>query len=129
MQCGGVSYVWCGTIRRLEIWMSKYNYGSMTSGRIAGTLVVIAVFCVLTIFFFPAMQGPYSVVHGPVTALLSIRAAAGLRMAIVRAGLSVVRSCLSFARLALVLLSSTAVSIVEFATASLPPGCDVILRC
>lgn len=75
----------------------------MYSGRIERSLVVptvVTVLCVLTIFFFPAMQGPYSVVHGPVTALLSARAADGLRVTIVQAGLKPVRSRLSFARLA-----------------------------
>jgi len=41
----------------------------MISGRIGSELAVMAVFCVLMIFLFPAMQGPYSVVNGPVTAL------------------------------------------------------------
>lgn len=99
----------------------------MTSGRIEGTLVAIAVLCVLTIFFFPTIQGPYSVVHGPVTALLSVRAAAALRTAIVRAGLNAVRSCLSFARLAL-LMSGMVIPILIFA-ASPDPGSDLILRC
>ena len=32
-------------------------------------LGLLAVFCVLSIFFFPAQQGPYPAIHGPVTAL------------------------------------------------------------
>lgn len=32
-------------------------------------LALLAVLCILSIFFFPAHQGPYSVIHGPVTAL------------------------------------------------------------
>ncbi len=59
---------------------------TMNWGRIAYILAVLAVFCVLAVFFFHAIQGPYSAVHGPVTALLSARAAAGLRTAIVFAG-------------------------------------------
>lgn len=58
----------------------------MNWGRIAYLLAVLAVFCVLAVFFFHAIEGPYSAVHGPVTALLSARAAAGLRTAIVFAG-------------------------------------------
>ena len=61
----------------------------MILGRMIYALAFIAVFCVLTVFFFHAMEGPYSVVHGPVTALLSARAALGMRMAIVQAGLGV----------------------------------------
>ncbi len=60
----------------------------MTLGRIACALAVLAALCVLTTFFFPAMQGPYSAVHGPVTALLAARAAGGLRTAISHAGLN-----------------------------------------
>jgi len=36
-------------------------------------LSVLAILCVLSIFLFPAVQGPYSAVHGPVTALQSVR--------------------------------------------------------
>jgi hypothetical protein len=72
----------------------------MASGRTGRVVAVLAVLGVLGIFFFPAMQGPYPAVHGPVSALLSVRAAAGLRLAIARAGLDAVRNCLGFARLA-----------------------------
>jgi hypothetical protein len=54
----------------------------MNSGRIGCELAMVAVFCVLMIFLFPAMQGPYSVVNGPVTALQAARAALRLRIAI-----------------------------------------------
>jgi hypothetical protein len=60
----------------------------MTSGRIGGELVVLSIFCVLTIFFFPVVQGPYPAVNGPVTALQAARAAARLRLAIVQSALS-----------------------------------------
>gem|GEM_PF-1777607 len=103
----------------------------MSSGRIAGTLAGIAVISVLAIFLFPATQGPYSVVHGPVTALLSVRAAVGLRTAIVRAGLGVVRSCLSFACLAPFSFSLrwTALPGAEIAANSLAAGINPTLRC
>ena len=61
---------------------------SSTRRGIAYALVLIAIFCVLAVFFFPTLEGPYSAVNGPVTALLSARAAAGLRSAIVCAGLT-----------------------------------------
>jgi hypothetical protein len=54
----------------------------------AGELAVLAVLCVLTIFLSPAVQGPYSVVHGPVTALQAARAALSVQIAIVQAALS-----------------------------------------
>ena len=32
-------------------------------------VVLLATLCVLSIFFFPAQEGPYAVTHGPVTEL------------------------------------------------------------
>jgi len=61
----------------------------MTLGRITYAVALVAVVCVLTVFFFHTIEGPYSAVKGPVTALLSARAALGVRMAIVQAGLGV----------------------------------------
>lgn len=66
----------------------------MISGRIGCELAVVAVLCVLTIFLFPSMQGPYSVVHGPATALLAARAAARLRISVVRSALNSLGKCL-----------------------------------
>jgi hypothetical protein len=60
----------------------------MTPGRIGWELAATAILCVLTVFLFPAIEGPYSVVHGPVTALQSARAAARVRMAIVHGALN-----------------------------------------
>ncbi|MFZ1919404.1 MAG: hypothetical protein WAU58_17665 [Terriglobales bacterium] len=60
----------------------------MISGRIGCELAVVAAFCVLSIFLFPCVQGPYSTVHGPVTALQAVRAAARLRLAILAAALT-----------------------------------------
>ena len=54
----------------------------MTFNRIASLLALLAVVCVLAVFFCHSLQGPYSAVHGPVTALLSVRAATGVRLAI-----------------------------------------------
>jgi hypothetical protein len=60
----------------------------MISGRIRCELAVVAALCVVMIFLFPSMQGSYSMVHGPVTALLAARAAARLRIAIVQSALN-----------------------------------------
>lgn len=57
----------------------------MTFHRIASLLALIAVVCVLAVFFCHSIHGPYSAVHGPVTALLSVRAASGVRLTIVHA--------------------------------------------
>ena len=62
----------------------------MTHARLACAFAAFSILCVLMIFLFPAMQGPYSAVHGPVTALLSMKAAASLRIGIVVAGLGAI---------------------------------------
>ena len=87
----------------------------------------MAVLSVLAIFFFPSMQGPYSVVHGPVTALLSLRAATMVRNAIVKAGQSVKESCARFSS-GLPLWTAQAVSATEL-PASLSLASGSVLRC
>jgi hypothetical protein len=62
----------------------------MILSRIGWELAVLAVLCVAAIFFFPAMQGPYSAVNGPVTALQSAQAAVRVRVGIVQAALSLI---------------------------------------
>ncbi len=60
----------------------------MISGRIGFELALLTVLCVLTIFLFPAMQGPYPVVNGPATAFLAARSALRVQIAIVQAALN-----------------------------------------
>jgi hypothetical protein len=100
----------------------------MTPGRIACALAVLAVFCVLAIFFIPGHDGPYPAVHGPVTALLSIRAAARLRV-IIRAGVRAVQNCAGRASLALVRLSPTSSLSAEFPLTIPLTGRLSVLRC
>jgi hypothetical protein len=97
----------------------------MISGRIGSELAVIAVFCVLMIFLFPSVQGSYSMVHGPVTALLAARAAVRLRIAIVQGALNSVGNYLVSS---LVVLSWMSLPPAEFQSISLPEY-NTILRC
>ena len=98
----------------------------MISGHIGCELAVLTVLCVLMIFFFPLMQGPYSVVHGPVTALQAARAAARLRINIVQGALN---SLGNFLISPLVTLSSwMLLSQAEFRSVSVPEY-NTILRC
>lgn len=46
-------------------------------------LVVLATVCVLSIFFFPAHQGPYTVTHGPVTEVRGLLPPVSLFLALV----------------------------------------------
>lgn len=100
----------------------------MTLGRFASVFALVSVLCVLTVFLFPALQGPYSAVHGPVTAFQSARAAAGVRTAIVRAGLKAIycfrRERLAFAPALWIPFYSLG-SRVDIASA----GADPIIRC
>jgi hypothetical protein len=57
---------------------------AITLGRIVLCAGVLATLSVLIVFIHPAMQGPYSAVHGPVTAFQANRAAARLQTAIAR---------------------------------------------
>jgi hypothetical protein len=101
----------------------------MTLGRIACAFAVFSVLCVLSIFLFPAMNGPYPAVHGPVTALLSIRAAARLRLAMVLAGLGAICGSLYFLTPSSLTFFRAEIAgyQLESGTLALAPGC--ILRC
>ncbi len=93
----------------------------MISSRIGCELAVLTVLCVLMIFFFPVMQGPYSVVHGPVTALQAARGAAHLRTG----AFNSLGNCLISP---LAVLSWMSLPAAEFQLISLPEH-NSILRC
>ncbi len=97
----------------------------MLSGRITCELAVVAVLCVLMIFLFPSVQGSYSMVHGPVTALLAARAAVRLRMAIVQGALKSLGTRLISPQ---VVLSWISLPTAEFQLLSVPRY-NSILRC
>jgi hypothetical protein len=42
--------------------------------RLGYEIAVLAALCILAIFLFPAVSGPYPIVHGPATALRAMRA-------------------------------------------------------
>ena len=97
----------------------------MVFGRHGCEIAVLTVLCVLVIFFFPVMQGPYSVLHGPVTALRAARAGVHLRLAIMQAALSSLGGHLIAA---LLVLAQMSLSKAEFQSVSLPECCTVF-RC
>jgi hypothetical protein len=85
---------------------------------------MVAVFCVLAIFLFPSVQGPYSAVNGPVTALQAARSAARLRTAILQAA---IRSLGNFL-IAPVSLFRLSLAQPELGSGT-TPGYVTILRC
>lgn len=97
----------------------------MMSGRIEYEIAFLALVCTLSIFLFPAVQGPYSAVHGPVTTLLSMRLGARLRLGILAAAFSVLSTSL---RLALVLVRGRDLPDSDLVSASLVTLTN-ILRC
>ena len=97
----------------------------MISGRVTCELAVVAVLCVLMIFLFPSVQGSYSMVHGPVTALLAARAAVRLRVAPAQCALKSLRNRLISPH---VVLSWISVPNADFQLHSLPRY-ESILRC
>ena len=97
----------------------------MVSGRHGCEIAVFTVICVLMIFLFPLMQGPYSVLHGPVTALRAARAGVHLRLAMIQAALSSLGGHLIAA---LVVLAQMSLSKAKFQSVSLPE-CSTVFRC
>jgi len=110
---------------RRRILRYNHNHTLMIPGRIGCEVAVLIVLCVLMIFFFPLMQGPYSVVHGPATALQAARAAARLQIVIMHGALN---SLGDFLISPLVILSWMLLSQAEFRSVSLPEN-STILRC
>lgn len=88
-------------------------------------LVILAVLCVGAIFLFPAVQGPYSAVNGPVTALQSARSAARVRVAIVLAAFALIGS---FQIPSLAWVNSSTIVCFE-PQAHTCNNCGTILRC
>jgi hypothetical protein len=77
------------------------------------------------VFLFPAVQGPYSVVHGPATALQAARAAVRLRVAIAQAALG---SVSNYPVSLLVFMTWMSPSQAELRSVGFS-GYDAILRC
>lgn len=105
--------------------IASYMNTATTPGRITTVIALIALVSVMAVFFFPAVQGPYSAVHGPVTVFHAARAAAGFRMTVVRAGLNSIRG---HCRSTTVVLPWTADLKTEFRPVPFA-GCNPTLRC
>lgn len=85
--------------------------------------IIFAIVCTVVIFVFPAASGSYSAVHGPVTALLSLRAKLKLWLGMAVGALQLARIMpTSFAA------RNTARQMIPLAQ-SVPPEQSTILRC
>jgi hypothetical protein len=60
----------------------------------------VAILCTVALFLFPAVQGPYSAVHGPVTALVSLKAKVFLCLALLLAAMHLFARCVAVCLLA-----------------------------
>jgi hypothetical protein len=98
----------------------------MTFNRIASLFALLAVICVLALFFCHSIQGPYSAVHGPVTALLSVRAASGVRLAIVHTASNLPHLSFELPLAHVDLFTATTTSLESPSSSTSP---DLTLRC
>lgn len=71
------------------------------SRQLSYEFALVAILCTVALFLFPAVQGPYSAVHGPVTALLSLKAKAFLCLALLLPAMHVFAPCAAGRHLAL----------------------------
>ena len=77
--------------------MYNWVHAMLFSRRLKPELSVMVILCTLGIFLFSAPVGPYSAVHGPVTALRALRASVLLFWSMVIAAFNLV-ALLSLAR-------------------------------
>ena len=85
-------------------------------------IAVVAMVCVLSVFFVPLAHGPYSVVHGPTTALRSLRHK-------VQVVLSMWLAALCLLALTPLLGSTPRFSAGRFLGTLVPPEWNGVLRC
>lgn len=71
------------------------------SRQLSYEFVLVAILCTVALFLFPAVQGPYSAVHGPVTALLSLKAKVFLCLTLLLAAMHLLARCVDVSHLAL----------------------------
>jgi hypothetical protein len=96
----------------------------LTPGEWAHEVAVIAMVCVLSVFFVPVAHGPYSAVHGPTTALRALRNRAQVALAMWLGALG-----FSGAKVQAGTSLLSDVHFSEFLTCSVQPELSVVLRC
>ena len=124
MRCAGVENI-AFVVNERNSTPAPPVSNAMMLYRIGWKSAILIILCVLAIFFFPATLGPYSAVHGPVTALQAAQVAARLHLAMIHAALG------SFGNSQIALLAwvnSPVVVYAESHSASFP-DCGTTLRC
>ena len=96
----------------------------MFSRQLTSEFAVVAILCAAAVLFFPAVRGPYSAVHGPVTALRSAQTRLKMWLVMALAALHILGCSLAACRSVLYALSGRA-----FSLRSSPPGKVFSLRC
>jgi hypothetical protein len=96
----------------------------MFSRQLTSEFAIVAILCAAAVLFFPAVRGPYSAVHGPVTALRSTQTRLKMWLVMALAALHILGGSLAVCRFLLPALFSRA-----FSFRSSPPGKVFFLRC
>jgi hypothetical protein len=96
----------------------------MFSRQLTSEFAVVAILCAAAVLFFPSVRGPYSAVHGPVTALRSVQTRLKMWLVMTLAALHILGCSLAACRSVLSALSGRA-----FSFRSSPPGSVFFLRC
>jgi hypothetical protein len=86
--------------------------------------IIFAIVCTVALFVFPAATGSYCAVHGPVTALLSLRAKLKLWI-----GMAFCAQQLAARTAPLKVAAEHAVRHMNLLAQSVPPEQSTILRC
>lgn len=95
-----------GGVMAIDKARSRAVDSPMICSRTRCELTVVVILAVLTIFLFPSVQGPYSVVRGPATAFRAARSAAIAHASIVQGAMRSIRNSPGSPRLVFARLTS-----------------------
>lgn len=101
-----VGQAWRGGVMAIGKARSRAVDSPMICSRTRCELTVVVILAVLTIFLFPSVQGPYSVVRGPATAFRAARSAAIAHASIVQGAMRSIRNSPGSPRLVFARLTS-----------------------
>lgn len=85
--------------------------------------VLVAILCIIVLFFFPGVEGPYSALHGPVTVLVSLKAKLCLCLALLLAAMHLLGRSVAVSRALRIPLDK------PFLSGLFDPYPNAVLRC